>query len=261
MEKTSKNGVGIALSGGGARAAAHIGVLQALNENNIYPSCVTGASAGALIGALYCNGYSPKEILELAKSESFLKIFRIGFNTKGLTELTKLKVFLERHIKEDFNELKTPLHISVTNLNIGNYEIKSYGNLTEAIMASCAVPLLFKPVKINGDLYVDGGLLNNLPVEPLLDSCECTIGVSVNAHQYKKNISGMVQITERCLHLAVWNTIQNRIKMCDVGIEIDKAYDISMFSLKKSQTLFDIGYEAAMDQMETILKSTSNKGS
>ena len=145
MEKNKRNNLGLVLSGGGARANAHIGVLQALNENGIYPTHISGSSAGALIGALYCSGYSPKEILELAKSYEFLKIFKIGFLNKGLTEMTRLRKFLNKHLKDDFNALNSPLYISVTNLNSGEYEIISKGNLIDFILASCAVPLLFKP--------------------------------------------------------------------------------------------------------------------
>ena len=72
-----KETIGIALSGGGARGAAHIGVLQALNEAGIFPDQVSGASAGALIGALYCSGHSPKKILEQSESHSFLNIFKV----------------------------------------------------------------------------------------------------------------------------------------------------------------------------------------
>ena len=247
--------IGVVFSGGGARVAAHIGVLQALNENGIYPTHISGASGGALIGALYCHGYSPLEILELSKSQSFLKIFKIGFTNKGLIEMTHLKKFLSNHIVDDFKKLKIPLYVSVTNLNLGNFEIKSSGKLIECLCATCAVPLLFKPIKMDGNLYIDGGLLNNLPIEPLLNTCDEIIGVSVNIHQYESNIKGVMQITERCLHLAVWNTIQDRIKQCDVTIEIDKSYGYSMFSLKYSYELFKIGYDCTNDKMDLILKT------
>ena len=86
--------LGLVLSGGGARANAHIGALHALNENGIYPTHISGASAGALIGALYCSGYSPLEILALSKSKAFLSIFKIGFLNKELTDMSRLKTFL-----------------------------------------------------------------------------------------------------------------------------------------------------------------------
>ncbi|MDN3667254.1 patatin-like phospholipase family protein [Algibacter miyuki] len=250
-----KKKIGLVLSGGGARANAHIGALQALNENGIYPSHLSGASAGALIAALYCSGYKPLEILELSKSQAFLNIFKIGFLNKGLTEMTRLKSFLNNHIKSDFSELNIPLSISVTNLNIGNNEIMSSGYIIDVIAASCAVPLLFKPVSINNYLYVDGGLLNNFPVEPLLETCHKIIGVSVNEHHINNKIKGPLQVTERCLQLAVWNTVQERINKCNATVLIDKHLEYTMFSIKKSQELFQIGYDSTMANMDTILKS------
>ncbi|MCL5127727.1 patatin-like phospholipase family protein [Algibacter sp. L4_22] len=247
--------IGLVLSGGGARAYAHIGVLQALNENGIYPTHLSGSSAGALVGALYCNGYSPLEILELAKSHEFLQIFKIGFVNKELTEMTRLKSFLIQYLKDDFNTLKIPLSICASNLNLGNYEIRSSGKLIEFIAASCAVPLLFKPIKIKGHLYVDGGLLNNLPIEPLLETSNKIIGVSVNEHEFKDNIKGAMQLTQRCLQLAVWNTLQERIEKCDASILIDKHFNYGMFSISKSQELFDIGYKQTIDKMDSILKA------
>lgn len=255
MQKIKDKNIGLVLSGGGARAYSQIGVLQALHELGIYPSHISGTSAGALVGALYCSGYSPLEILELSKSHEFLKIFKIGFLNKGLSGMTRLRSFLNKHIKDDFKSLELPLFVCVTNLNSGNYEIKSSGKLIDIIAASCAIPLLLKSVKIDNILYVDGGLLNNLPIEPLLDISDKIIGVSVTEHEYKAEIKGVMQITERCLHLAVWNTIQERIKKCDVSILIDKHYKYSMFSINKSQELFEIGYKTTIEKRDEILKS------
>tara|TARA_R110001583_G_scaffold67236_1_gene192442 strand:+ start:935 stop:1699 length:765 start_codon:yes stop_codon:yes gene_type:complete len=247
-----KNSIGLVLSGGGARAAAHIGALKALNENGIFPTHISGASAGALIGVLYCNGYTPSEILELAKSQEFLKIFKIGFNNKGLTEMTRLKAFLNKHIKDDFNELKIPLSVSVSNLNLGAFEIISSGKLIDYIVASCAVPLLFKPIVINDIQYVDGGLLNNFPIEPLLNTCDKIIGISVDGNPYKEKIKGVLRITERCLKLAIWNTIQERIKKCDVSLIINEHTEYNMFSFNKSEELFKIGYNSVIHSMKEI---------
>lgn len=247
--------IGIVLSGGGARANAHIGVLNALNENGIFPDYISGSSAGALIGALYCSGYKPLEILELSKSKEFLNIFKIGLTNKGLTQMTSLRTFLGNHIKKEFKDLDIPLFVSVSNLNLGNYEIISSGNLVDFVLASCAVPLLFKPVKIKQYLYVDGGLLNNFPVEPLENVCDKIIGVNTNEHFIKENIKGFLEITERCLQLAIWNTTQERVKKCDFTIVIDNPFGYSMFSVKKSQELYQIGYNVTSKQMDALIKS------
>ncbi|WP_028283519.1 patatin-like phospholipase family protein [Olleya marilimosa] len=251
--------IGVALSGGGARGAAHIGVLQALNDNSIFPDRISGTSAGSIIGALYCYGYTPNEILMLSHEKAFLKIFKIGFLNKGLTELTYLKDFLKSHIATNkFEDLKLPLHICISNINSGKFEIISQGDLFEVLAASCALPLLFKSVKINGNTYLDGGLLNNLPVEPLLKQCEKVIGVSVCPHEIRNDIKGIRNIAERCLQLAIWGTMQHRLNQCNIALEIEKSFKYGMFDVKKSQELFDIGYESTIERMEDIKQKLKN---
>ena len=248
------NNIGIALSGGGARGAAHIGVLQALNENDIFPDHISGASAGALIGALYCNGYSPLEILELSKEHSFLRIFKIGIMNQRLTDMSRLKKFLYNHIEDEFEKLNVSFYLSVTNLNSGKFEIKSSGPLIDYIAASCAIPLVFHPLAINGNMYVDGGVLNNLPVEPLLKRCDAVCGVSVSDHQVKDKIAGRAQTAQRCMQLAIWNNVEHRLKMCDIALEIPNAFGYGMFAFQKSEELFKIGYNETIKRMPEILK-------
>tara|TARA_R110000868_G_scaffold404509_1_gene682769 strand:+ start:7207 stop:7971 length:765 start_codon:yes stop_codon:yes gene_type:complete len=245
--------IGIALSGGGARGAAHIGVLKALNDNNVFPDRISGTSAGSIIGALYCAGFTPKEILKLSHDKAFLKIFKIGFLNKGLTELTYLKDFLRAHLKNDsFESLKLPLHVCISNINSGRFEIISEGKLIEVLSASCALPLLFKSVKINANTYVDGGLLNNLPIEPLLLNCEKVIGISVCPHETRNEVKGIKNIAERCLQLAIWGTMQHRFNQCNIALEIEKSFNYGMFDVKSSDELFDIGYEATMHRIDEI---------
>lgn len=249
-----ENSIGIALSGGGARAAAHIGVLQALHEHGIYPTHVSGTSGGAIIGALYCSGYSPLEILELSKTHSFLHVFKLGIEFRGITDMSRLKKFLYNHIKVDFKDLVLPLYLSVTNLNSGLNEIITTGELITAIAASCAIPLVFNAVDFNKSSYVDGGVLNNLPVEPLLEQCAFTIGSNVSGFGYEKDVSSRLQIAHRCLQLAIATNVAPRLQLCNYAIEIEKAYHFSTFDLEKSQELFDIGYAATIAEIEAIKK-------
>ena len=246
------NTIGIALSGGGARAAAHIGVLQALNEHQIYPTHVSGTSGGAIIASLYCSGYSPLEILELTKTHSFLHIFKLGLEFRSITDMSRLKKFLYNHIKDDFKDLKLPLYLSVTNLNTGLNEIITKGELITAVAASCAIPLLFNAVDFNESSYVDGGVLNNLPVEPLVEQCTFTLGSIVSGFEFEKDVSSRLQIAYRCLQLAIATNVTPRLKQCNHAIEIEKAYHFSTFDLEKSQELFDIGYSTTIAQIEAI---------
>jgi NTE family protein len=247
--------IGLSLSGGGARGAAHIGVLQGLNELGIFPSHVSGSSAGALIGAFYCSGYTPKEIQELSISHSFMKFYQLGFSSKGLTNPKFLFNFLKKHLKsKDFKSLKIPLSVGVTNIDKGLFTVLQEGDLIKAIMASCAIPILFKPVEIDGDLHLDGGLMNNLPIEPLQVDCQKIIGVGICPHHYNTAVSGITEIGLRSFHLAIWNTMEHRMNSCDVAIDVLEVEKFWMFDFKNVQGLYDIGYKAVMDQKEELLK-------
>lgn len=170
-----------------------------------------------------------------------------------MTELTYLKDFLRNHLKQDsFESLKLPMHVCVSNINSGKYEIISEGKLIEVLAASCALPLLFRTVKINGSTYVDGGLLNNLPVEPLLKHCEKIIGISVCPHEVKNEIRGFRNVAQRCFQLAIWETMQHRFNHCNIALEIKESYRYGMFDVKKSDELFEIGYETTMESMDSI---------
>ena len=247
--------IGIALSGGGARAVAHIGVLQALNEHGIFLEHVSGSSAGSIIAALYCFGYTPMEILDLSHEKEFLNIFKLGIFNKGVTELTFLKRFLEVHIHIPGHENpRNRLHVCVSNINSGKFEIASEGNFIIPLMASCALPLLFKPIVLNGNTYVDGGLLNNLPIEPLMASCDTVIGSSVCPHEERYDIQGRRNVGSRCFQLAIWNTVYPRLKQCDLALEIEDSYRFNMFDIKESKTLFEIGYESTLKKIPKLME-------
>jgi len=252
------NKIGLCLSGGGARGAAHIGVLQALNENGIYPDAVSGASAGSIIGALYCYGYAPKEILEFSKEEEFRKIFRLTLLTTEWKRLGLLSKLLHQYMPEDnFENLKIPLSVCVSNLNLGAAQYINSGKMIDFIIASCAVPLIFKPVIIDNNTYVDGGLLNNLPIEPLQQEGMKIIGVSICPHQPLEHLEGYRHISERIFHLNVWNNVAHRLDKCDIALELEGAFNYGMFDVKQSEELYQIGYEATMAKMTDIEKMKS----
>ncbi len=251
--------IGLALAGGGARASAHIGVLQALNEFNIYPAEISGCSAGAMIGALYCHGYSPMEILELSMQEEFVRIFKFQLWTTEWNRLAMLRRLLQKHLPENsFESMKIPFHACLTNLNKGCSEYHTTGDLTTCIVASCAVPVIFKPVRIHGITYVDGGVLNNLPIEPLQDRGMKIMGVSICPHEELETIKGIREISERVFQLNVWSNTEHRLKQCDVALEVEDSFTYGMFDVNKSEELFKIGYDCAMKQMPRILAGLKN---
>ncbi len=248
--------LGISLSGGGVRGIAHIGVLQALAENDLHPAQISGASAGALVGALYAAGHPPADILKIFKESSLSKLFKVGLPTTGLADNKYLMEVLADYIKEDsFEALEKKLHVSVTNMTTGQYEIISEGELFKVLAASASIPILFNGWEMNGDFYVDGGVLNNLPIEPLLGKSYPIIGVNVTPIGRKDELDGLLTVGYRAFDLVMWGNVAPRIKQCDIILQ-PQADDFALFDVKAMDEIYQRGYDTAMSQMETILSKT-----
>ena len=173
--------IGIALSGGGVRGVAHLGVLKALNENGIFPNRFSGSSAGAIAGALYCSGHSPEEILEIIVKTNYFKFLKPAISWTGILKMDLIPELFVKYLKENsFESLKIPLTIAATDLRRAKVVYFSQGELIKPLMASSCIPGMFDPILIDGHHYIDGGVLNNLPVEPLDGVCDVVIGVNCN---------------------------------------------------------------------------------
>ncbi|MEM7655386.1 MAG: patatin-like phospholipase family protein [Bacteroidota bacterium] len=252
MDPTNQYPLGISLSGGGARGIAHLGVLQALYEADIHPDAISGASAGSLMGVLYAAGKTPAEIIAIVRETSLMDMFQVSWLGTGFADLGKAKAILSAHIPtDDFSALVKPLFVSVTNLTTGQAEIISTGPLFEVILASCSIPLLFKPREINGSIYVDGGLMDNLPVHPLRRICRHVIGVNVTPIDREENLTGMRSIGYRALELILWVNVSKSLELCDFVIQ-PEADNYGLLALDKAEEIYQKGYEAAQISLEQI---------
>ncbi len=236
--------VGIALSGGGARGIAHIGVLAALGKYGIHPEVVSGTSMGAIVGVLYAAGYQAAEILNIVKERKVHKIISWGLPSSGLLDLDKVEELLREHIPvDDFSSLKRTFHCAVTNLNSGQIELVSCGKLIDFVLASASIPIVFEPRIIDGQTYVDGGLLNNLPVEPLVDETDLIIGVHVNHNEAMKEVAGMKTIAERCFRLAIGRNVVDKFDLCDFVIDPPKVRQFNTFDFARADEIYQIGFD------------------
>lgn len=244
--------IGICLSGGGARGAAHIGVLRALEEHGISPTHVSGASAGSIVGALYAYGHSPKMIWNIIHETEILSVLKLRFGL-GLMDLSKLRIILSEFFAEDnFDSFLKEFFVCVSNINTGDWEIIRSGGLFQAIEASCAIPLVFKPVKIGEQYYCDGGLLNNLPVEPLKYRCDKVIGVNIVPVYPKQDLDGMFDMAERSIDLVINSNTRLRKQMCDAMIEIKGIEDYPMYDVSKMEEMYELGYEHTLQKISEI---------
>ena len=182
QSKTKRKATGLVLSGGGARGYAHLGVLKALNEEGIIPDIISGTSAGAIAGALYADGYTPDEIFKILAKNSRLNFLKLTVPKDGLLKMTGMIRVLKDALRANtFEELKIPLVVCATNLNQAKVEYFESGELIRAIIASASIPVVFRPVEIGGVCYVDGGVMDNMPVAPIEKRCRVLIGSYVNS--------------------------------------------------------------------------------
>ncbi len=247
--------IGIALSGGGARGIAHIGVLKALEENNINPCCVSGTSMGAIVGVLFAAGYKPQEIIQIFKDEKIYKWFKVEWFKRGFLSLIRVKDILKNYISyDDFESLKKPFSLGVSNLNTGRGEIISRGaNLKEWVVASASIPVIFAPIVINDNNYVDGGLFHNLPTEALVGQCHFIVGSNVNPIKREVEVASTKQIGERVFNLAIAQNVWQSRTHCDFFIEPRNIRKFSTWDYSKIDKLIDVGYEAANKIIKNII--------
>jgi NTE family protein len=236
--------IGLVLSGGGARGVAHIGVLKALEEMGVEFSIISATSAGSIVGALYAYGYKPDQIFEITKSLSVFKSVRPAWTWAGLLNMEGLSELLLRHIPENnFDALRIPLTIGATEICKGKLHHFSEGELIPAIVGSCSIPAIFNPVVFNGGTYVDGGLLDNLPVKPIKDKCDFIVGLHCNYISNNFTARNLKLVIERSLLMAVNANTQISRSMCDVFIEPPNMDKFSSFDIGRAQEIFDVGYK------------------
>jgi NTE family protein len=239
--------IGIALSGGGIRGVAHLGVLKALNEAGIHPDYVSGSSAGAIAGTLYCYGYTPDEIFELIVKTKFFKFLRPAISWKGILTMEVIEPLYGQYIQtNNFAELRVPLFIAATNLSKGHVEYFSEGEIIRPLMASSCIPGVFDPITMHNELYVDGGVLNNMPIDPLEERCDVIIGVNCNHLPEVHDVPNMRKMIERSVILAMNCNVYNRKPRCDYFIEPPGLAHFGVFDVKRAKEIFDAGYQETL---------------
>ena len=244
--------IGLVLSGGGVRGVAHIGVIKALEELGILPTHIAGTSAGAIVGALYSNGNTWQEILEFFRTVPIFRIDKFAMNKPGFIDTEKLYDSFKTLLKDDdFSTLKLPLHITATNILDGSLKIFTQGELIKPILASASFPGVFTPIKIGEEYFVDGGTLNNFPVDLIAPQCEKIIGVYVNPFE-KLNIKDLkhsYNVLERAYRIKTAYDSITKFKDCDILICPNGLKKIATFSMKDFDAVFELGYEAAMAEL------------
>jgi NTE family protein len=248
---------GLVLSGGGTRGFAHLGVIAALYEKGIKPDVIAGTSAGSIVGAFIASGKTPEEILAIFKKGWFFSYTKLQLPVDGLMKLDGLKEVIQKNIgTKNIEDLKIPFFITVSNLNLGTVEYRNKGNLSKAILASSSIPVIFSPVELDGNLYVDGGLMDNIPVEPIKNDCEKIIVSNISPLNPKENLKNLIQITSRTFYMTVNANMKAVQQHADLFIEPEGIDNYDILSLSHADELYELGYRSTKKILEQSVPDT-----
>ncbi len=246
--------INLVLSGGAARGAFHLGVLEAMDRLGFEIERISGSSIGAIIATSYASGIAPKEQLEIFYGDEFKKIFKFNYFNRGLFRIDEHQAIIEKlsPVKK-LEDLSIPVYIAAIDLISGEVLYFNKGDSSMLCIASCSLVPLFKPVNYLGYELVDGGIMDNLPISPLLGFGEPIIGVDLHPMQigFKNSLLG---ILERSMFLGWRASVKPQIKNCSLYISDGSLSDFSLFSFKKLQKMFDLGYERGSFLLEEYLK-------
>ena len=254
----SRDSIGVAFSGGGARGFSHIGVIMAMEKFGISPQILSGVSAGSIAAVLYAAGLSPLDMRKcFADSNKFADFREWTVPRDGIFKLTRFARMLESWLPvRRLEELRIPTVVCATNLDRGTQVGWVKGEIVPRVVASCSIPIVFRPVAINGAHYVDGGVLHNLPAWAIRDHCDVLYGSNCSPlnqkYQYKDSL---LDIALRSYHLTTKSNLISDIRLCDHVITPRELTDHKTFDLSTLDAAIKIGYEAACRLFEALGKA------
>ncbi|MGB8252155.1 MAG: patatin-like phospholipase family protein, partial [Anaerolineaceae bacterium] len=274
--------IGLALSGGGARGLAHIGVLKVLEEAHVPIDYISGTSMGSIIGAGYANGSTPAELESIASRFShirqLIRMVDLAGGRRGLLDGKHVRAFLTEIIgaKTNFSDLRIPLSICSVDLNSGREKIFTEGNVLDAVMASIAVPGIFVPQVVQDHNLVDGGVINNLPVDHVRAlGAEFIIAVDVMHHDFSQfgsdnrstsfSITPTASFQEVYRYIAMMISEMTRLRLVldapNIIIRPDLPNDLHIFGgFTRAADAISAGENATRLALADIENSLNNQG-
>ena len=256
--------IGLALSGGGARGYAHVGVLKALVENDVPVDMIAGCSAGSFVGGAFAAGMTPDLIIEVGKRISWFSISGFAYSPRGLLSNAPLGTFIERHIPIlRFEDLQIPFAAVACDLETGDEVVfKDEGDVIQAIRASCAIPGVFVPVvDENGRSLIDGGVVSPMPTKVVRKmGADLVIAVDLIAcgSTYWGKPSTLVGMFFQTAMMMLRTTTRNQHYHADIVIQPPISH-IRPDEMAKRDELFELGYQAALEKIDVIRSLAETK--
>ena len=243
--------LGMVLSGGAVRGVAHLGILQAFFDQGLKIDVFAGTSSGAIVAVLIASGKSPEEVKEKLKTIDFSSDINLRLPTKSMFDNHKLFEKMQSLFsKKYFEELETKVYVTCTDLGNGEQVVFSEGEIIPVLRAASAVPVIFKPIKIDGRHLADGGIISNMPTEPLLDKCDYLVGCNVNQVGVEEHLDDLKSILLRTLHLTIWGNIKNNTGHVDLYLEPDNLYQYQLWDTKHIDEIFRSGYDYTVKMLD-----------
>lgn len=286
--------VGVALSGGGAKGVAHIGVLRVLEDLGVPIDFIAGTSMGSIIGGLYAAGYTPEQLVKLVGHVDWGDAFSstprrrsLRYDQKGKTHKYLMEVGLGRGELSlptsilsdykllallnnlclpvaaitDFNRLPIPFRSVATDLVTGDKVVLASGSLAEAMRASMSIPTVFAPFVLEGRLLIDGGIVENLPVTTLRDmGADVVIAVDVGSPLRKReDLSNLFAVLDQTTSFQIVASTRRQAKLADLVIR-PKVAQVGTMDFAKTNEIYQKGFKAAEEAMAAIRALVQAKG-
>jgi len=278
--------LGIALGGGGVRGAAHVGVLQELDEAGITIDMVAGVSAGAVVGAMYAHSLdgkwvedqfrkvwastkfqdvAAKRFIQSGPSDPWIHKIRKNITEHALAimSLHRRSIMTNESLREilrmliparTFDQMKIPLKIVSTDIETGDDIISDKGDLMDALVKSCAIPGIMEPVEDEGRLMVDGGVGMPIPVPALKEDCQMTLAVDIGLYEFERLNRPNARTIKIRSDIITSNRLKTRLASeADLVIKPDTlGFHWSRFD--SGEILFQNGRKAAKERLSRLMK-------
>lgn len=256
--------VALVLSGGGARGLAHAGVLKVLDEEKIPVDIVVGVSVGALLGSLYASGIPSEKIEDMALHINWKNLMSFRLTYQSIYSTKKMEAYIQKHIEDKrFDQLKIPFACMAVDVQTGEKIIFREGLVAPAVRASASIPGVFEPVEYRHRLLIDGGVIDNVPIDiAQIMGADIIIAVVVNADLTKVKPNNMLKILTQVISIQSNYIADNQLKNADVVIT-PKVTDVASSDLDKGKQCVEAGEIATraliLEIKKVILRKTFNQ--
>jgi NTE family protein len=254
--------VALVLGGGAARGFAHVGVIRVLEKSKIQIDLIVGTNTGSLIGAIYADKKSAAELERIALSLEERDVFDYNFinPTQGFARGERLEDFLSKRLAaKEIDQLKLPFAAVATDIQNGEVAVLQSGSIARAVRASSAIPGIFTPVNYQGKMLVDGGVLNNVPVDIARKlGADVVIAVDLGAGPKTAQVSNLFENVAQGFYLAARPNAEAKLKQADVAIR-PKVSETGLLDFSRKKELVTLGAEAAEQALPEIRKKLGAK--